>query len=34
MTFVERARADLGDSLVGRDGRNVREPGRLAATNK
>jgi arylsulfatase A-like enzyme len=34
MTFVERARADLGDSLVGREGRNVREPGRLAAAGK
>jgi arylsulfatase A len=32
MTFVERARADLGDELVGREGKNVREPGRLAAS--
>jgi len=34
MTFVERARADLGDALVGREGRNVREPGRLAVSGK
>jgi Sulfatase len=34
MTFVERARADLGDALVGREGKNVREPGRLAASGK
>ena len=32
MTFVERARADLGDALVGREGKNVREPGRLASS--
>jgi arylsulfatase A len=29
MTFVERAREDLGDSLVGREGKNVRPAGRL-----
>jgi hypothetical protein len=34
MTFVERARDDLGDALVGREGRNVREPGRLMAPGK
>jgi arylsulfatase A-like enzyme len=34
MAFVERARADLGDSLTNREGKNVREPGRLAATDK
>jgi arylsulfatase A-like enzyme len=34
MTFVERAREDLGDALVKREGRNVREPGRLAAPVK
>ena len=34
MSYVERARADLGDSLVGREGRNVREPGRLAISGK
>jgi arylsulfatase A len=34
MTFVERARADLGDTLVGREGKNVREPGRLAVSGK
>jgi len=34
MTFVERARADLGDELVGREGKNVREPGRLATSGK
>jgi arylsulfatase len=27
--FVERARVDLGDSLTGRTGKNVREPGRV-----
>lgn len=31
--FVEQTRADLGDSLVKRVGRGVREPGRLAGTN-
>jgi hypothetical protein len=34
MTFVERAREDLGDALTKREGRNVREPGRLAASSK
>ncbi len=34
MTFVERAREDLGDALVKREGKNVREPGRLAASGK
>ncbi|MGE0130271.1 MAG: sulfatase [Blastocatellales bacterium] len=31
MIFVERAREDLGDALTKREGRNVREPGRLAS---
>src|SRR5262245_399463 len=34
MAFAERARADLGDALVGREGRNVREPGRLTVSGK
>ena len=34
MTFVERARADLGDALTSREGKNVREPGRLAVSGK
>jgi arylsulfatase A-like enzyme len=34
MSFVERARADLGDALTNREGKNVREPGRLSASNK
>jgi len=34
MTFVERARADLGDALTSREGKNVREPGRLAVVGK
>ncbi len=29
MTFVERAREDLGDSLVKRDGKNIRPAGKL-----
>jgi len=29
MSFVERARADLGDSLTGREGKNLRPAGRL-----
>ena len=29
MVFVERARADLGDALTKRTGKNVRPPGRL-----
>ncbi len=33
MTFAERAREDLGDALTKREGRNVREPGRLASQN-
>jgi len=32
MAFVERAREDLGDALTKREGRNVREPGRLTAS--
>ncbi len=32
MIFVERAREDLGDALTKREGKNVREPGRLAAS--
>lgn len=32
MTFVERAREDLGDALVNRESRNVREAGRLGAS--
>ncbi len=34
MMFVERAREDLGDSLSKREGKNMREPGRLAAMTK
>ena len=30
-TLGEQAREDLGDSLTNREGKNVREPGRLAA---
>lgn len=30
MTFVERARADLGDALTGREGKNLRPAGQLA----
>ncbi len=33
MTFVERAREDLGDALTKREGKNVREPGRLVSQN-
>lgn len=29
MTFVERGRDDLGDTLTGRVGKNLRAPGRL-----
>ena len=29
MTLIERAREDLGDALTGREGANVRPPGRL-----
>jgi arylsulfatase A-like enzyme len=34
MALVERARDDLGDALTKREGRNLREPGRLAESNK
>ena len=34
MTFVERAREDLGDALTKRAGKNVREPGRLAPSGQ
>jgi hypothetical protein len=30
--LAERAREDLGDSLTNRKGKNIREPGRLPAT--
>jgi arylsulfatase A-like enzyme len=33
MAFVERAREDLGDALTKREGKNVREPGRLVSKN-
>ena len=32
LLFVEQARADMGDSLTGRPGQNVREPGRAEET--
>jgi arylsulfatase A-like enzyme len=31
LVFAERARKDLGDTLTGRAGRNLRQPGQLAA---
>jgi arylsulfatase A-like enzyme len=34
MTFVERAREDLGDALTSREGKNLREPGRLTTSGK
>jgi len=34
MTFVERARVDLGDALTNREGGNVRAPGRLEVSGK
>jgi arylsulfatase A-like enzyme len=34
MSFVERARADLGDALTRREGKNVRPAGRLHETGK
>jgi arylsulfatase A len=34
MAFVERAREDLGDSLVKRTGTNVRPAGRIEAGSK
>jgi arylsulfatase len=33
LVFAEQAREDLGDSLAGRKGSGVREPGRLVETN-
>ncbi len=33
MALVERAREDLGDALVNREGKNVRQPGKLVAGN-
>jgi hypothetical protein len=29
MALIEQARDDLGDALTGREGRNVRPPGRV-----
>jgi arylsulfatase A-like enzyme len=34
LSFVERAREDLGDALTNREGKNVRAPGRLATSSR